>query len=389
MRILHVIASTNPEGGGPIEGVKQRGRVLREMGHPIEIACFDAPDAPWLADVGFPVHALGPGRGGYGYAPRMLPWLKAHGNEYDAVVVNGIWQYHSLAASRAMRALGQPYVVFTHGMLDPWFKHTFPLKHLKKVGYWLAAEHGNLRHAAAVLFTTEEERILARQSFSFYRVNERVVSYGTAGPDCDLDACRLKFVERFPELAGKSFLLFLSRIHPKKGCDLLIRAFADVYAEDPDMRLVMAGPDQTGWRAELEQLATSLGIGDRIVWPGMLKGELKWGAYAACEAFVLPSHQENFGIVVAEALACRRPVLISKKANIWREVESSGAGLVGEDTVGGTTDLLRHWTEMPTAEREAMGLWARSCFEDYFEINRSAQTLLKVLDEVSSKLHGG
>jgi glycosyltransferase involved in cell wall biosynthesis len=379
---LHVIASTNPEGGGPIEGVKQRGRVLHEMGHPIEIACFDAPDAPWLSQVGFPVHALGPASGGYGFTPRLRPWLQNHAGEYDGVVVNGIWQYHALAARQAMQALGRPYVLFTHGMLDPWFKRTFPLKHLKKVGYWLVAEHWNLRHAAAVLFTTEEERVLARQSFAFYRAKERVVSYGTAGPPGELDPCRTAFLKRFSELDGKQFLLFLSRIHPKKGCDLLIRAFADVFADHPDMRLVMAGPDQTGWRSELEQLAESLGVAERIIWPGMLSGDLKWGAYAACEAFVLPSHQENFGIVVAEALACGKPVLISNKVNIWREVDAAGAGLVADDSLKGTCGLLQRWQSSSSQERERMRAAAMDCFNDNFEIGQSVRSLLEVLEDV-------
>lgn len=384
MRILHVIASTNPEGGGPIEGVKQRGRVLREMGHEIEIACLDAPDAHWLSEVGFPVHALGPARGGYGVTPRLRPWLQNHAGEYDGVVVNGIWQYHALAARQAMQALGRPYVLFTHGMLDPWFKRTFPLKHLKKVGYWLVAEHWNLRHAAAVLFTTEEERVLARQSFAFYRANERVVSYGTAGPPGELDPCRKAFLKRFSELDGKPFLLFLSRIHPKKGCDLLIRAFADVFADHPDMRLVMAGPDQTGWRSELEQLAESLGVAERIIWPGMLSGDLKWGAYAACEAFILPSHQENFGIVVAEALACGKPVLISNKVNIWREVDAAGAGLVADDSLEGTCGLLQRWQSSSSEERERKRAAAMNCFNDNFEIGQSARSLLEVLQEVAT-----
>lgn len=382
MRILQIISSTNPQGGGVIEGVKQQSSVWRAMGHEIEIACLDAPDAPWLSEVGFPVHAFGPARGAYGYSPRLRPWLQNHAGEYDGVVVNGIWQYHALAARQAMQAIGRPYVLFTHGMLDPWFKRTFPLKHLKKVGYWLVAELWNLRHAAAVLFTTEEERVLARQSFAFYRAKERVVSYGTAGPPGDLDPCRTAFLERFPELADKRFLLFLSRIHPKKGCDLLLRAFADVYRGDSEMRLVIAGPDQTGWRAELETLAQSLGIAARVLWPGMLSGDLKWGAYAACGAFVLTSHQENFGIVVAEALACGKPVLISNKVNIWREVDAAGAGLVADDTLEGTCELLQRWQEMSDGEKVKMATMSRSCFLKHFEIAASADAQIKVLEEV-------
>jgi glycosyltransferase involved in cell wall biosynthesis len=271
-------------------------------------------------------------------------------------------------------------------MLDPWFNKAYPLKHLKKRLYW-PFEYRVLRDAAAVLFTCQEERVLARQSFRPYKVIEEVVSYGTARPAGDAEAQREAFLAAFPKLRDKPFLLFLSRIHPKKGCDVLIKAFAAVHPVRVTLQpggeaapmLVIAGPDQVGWNAELVALAERLGVANRIVWPGMLQGDLKWGAFHGCEAFVLPSHQENFGIVVAEAAACGKPVLISNKVNIWREVESDGAGLVSGDNLDGTVDLLRRWAVTSQGERCAMGERARLCFESRFEIHRVAQSLLDVI----------
>lgn len=140
---------------------------------------------------------------------------------------------------------------------------------------------------------------------------------GTATPAGDSQAQRQIFLDHFPQLDNKRLLLFLSRIHVKKGCDLLIEAFAEV-ASDDSLHLVIAGPDQIGWQADLQKQAKQLGIEQKITWTGMLSGDLKWGAFHATEAFLLPSHQENFGFVVAEALACEVPVLISNKVNIWQ-----------------------------------------------------------------------
>src|SRR5262249_23386297 len=144
-------------------------------------------------------------------------------------------------------------------------------------------------------------------------------------------------------LEGKSFILFLSRIHPKKGCDLLIKGFAEVFGADPTKLLVIAGPDQVGWKLELERLVSDSGLQGRVLWPGMLMGDAKWGAYRCCEAFALPSHQENFGIVVSEALACGKPVLISNRVNIWKEIREDGAGLVEDDTERGSSSMLEVW----------------------------------------------
>jgi glycosyltransferase involved in cell wall biosynthesis len=241
-----------------------------------------------------------------------------------------------------------------------------------------------LKHAQRVLFTSDDERELARQSFWLYRCEERVVAYGTAPPPGGgHEAARQAeaFLARFPSLRDRRLVLHLGRLHPKKGCDLLIEAFAGAAARDPRLHLVMVGPDAVGWRDRLELQAAELGIADRVTWTGMLDGELKWGAYRAADAFILPSHQENFGISVAEALACGVPTLISDKVNIWREVLSDGAGLVGRDDLPGTAGLLARWLGLPEAARERMRRNAVGCFAARFEIGRVAEGLLEVMRE--------
>ena len=379
MHLLHVIPSINPQGGGPAEGVRQRGLCLQQSGHTVEVLTLDDPAAAYVQAYPLPVHALGPSRGAYQYNPRLVPWLRAHASDYDAVVINGLWQYHSFGAWRALRHSGVPYFVFTHGMLDPWFKRTYPRKHLKKWLYWPWADYRVLRDARAVLFTSEEECRQARESFWLYRAREAVVSYGTATPPADAAGLRERFLASQPELRGKRVLLFLSRIQEKKGCDLLIEAFASVAEQEPALHLVMAGPDQTGWQATLQARAQELGVAARISWTGMLQGERKWGAYYSAEAFVLPSHQENFGIVVAEALGCGLPVLISDKVNIWREIAADGAGLVNPDTLEGTTRALLGWLALGEQARASMAQQARRTFVQRFTVEAMAQSLLDVV----------
>jgi glycosyltransferase involved in cell wall biosynthesis len=264
MRILRLITSVDPAGGGPIEGIRQMDPILLSMGHDVEIASLDAPDAPYLRDLPVPVHALGPGRSGYQYSPRMVPWLLRNGASFDVAILHGVWQFTGLAARKALTRLNVPYVMFTHGMLDPWFRHAYPLKHLKKALYWRLVEHRILRDAKAVLFTCEEERTLARTSFRPYRCNEVVVGYGTSRRQSDPAEERSRFLSTYPDLRGKRIVLFLGRIHPKKGCDLLIHAFASVAAREPRLQLVVAGPDSSGWKADLDLMARDLGVADRI-----------------------------------------------------------------------------------------------------------------------------
>ena len=379
MRLLHIIPSVNPHGGGPMEGVRQRGLELQRRGHVVEVVSLDDPQADFLRAYPLTVHALGPSRGSYQYNAQLAPWLQQHARTFDGIVINGLWQHHSFAAARTLHKMKLPYFVFTHGMLDPWFKRTYPLKHLKKWLYWPWADYRVLRDAEAVLFTSEEERLLARQSFWLYRAREAVVSYGTGEPPANAAALRHQFYAALPEIRGKRVLLFLSRIQEKKGCDLLISAFAQVAPLHPDLHLVMAGPDQTGWQATLQQQAQALGIADRISWPGMLQGDRKWGAFYTAEAFVLPSHQENFGIVVAEALGCGLPVLISDKVNIWREIDGDGAGFVAPDTHAGTVQNLQRWLALNADQRARMALQAHATFNQRFTVRAMADSLLQVM----------
>jgi glycosyltransferase involved in cell wall biosynthesis len=382
MKILRAIHTINPALGGPIESVMQSSSLLARRGHDVEIISLDSPNDQWVRDCPVKVHALGPGRGSYGYAPRFTRWIKERQAMYDAVIVQGIWQYSSFGVWRALRGSATPYFVFPHGMLDPWFKRTYPAKHLKKLLYWPWAEYRVLRDAAAVLFTSDQERRLARKSFSLYRCNEIVVNYGTAAPDIDLASAREDFLNSFPQLRGKRLLLFLGRLHEKKGCELLLEAFVAVRnaaGGDPSLHLVMAGPSAD--QKYLEHLKRLAAENSAVTFTGMLAGSSKWGALSAADAFILPSHQENFGIAVVEALACGTPVLISKEVNIWREIAADQAGYAEEDDLAGTTRLIERWLATPPELRAAIRENARKCFASHFEINRATDSLLKALGD--------
>jgi len=354
-----------------------------------EVATLDCPEAECVRR--FPVPAFGLGEGNwfsrlaptYRYSSKLIPWLLSNAQDYDCVVVNGIWDYHAIAVGKALKGLGVPYVVFNHGMLDPWFKVAHPLKHLKKQIYWSLFLGRVMRDADYLLFTAEDEMTLARGTFSGYAPRrEKVVCYGPNDAPAATQGQLQAFAQLVPGLGRKPFLLFLSRIDPKKGCDLLIEAFGRIAISHGDIQLVIAGPDLTGWRGDLEKLAKSHGVADRIHWPGMLSGDAKWGAFRKAKAFILPSHQENFGIAVAEAMACGTPVLISNKINIWREIDEDKAGIVASDDVAGTTELIAQFLQLSDAEVQAMAGRARASFLSRFCGDRFASDMYNIVVEL-------
>lgn len=373
-------------GGGPIQVIKEFAASVGELSAETEILTLDDPKAPWISASHVRIHAIGPAYfGGFCFAPQLVSWLRRHAMEYDAVILNGLWNFTGLATFLALWKRPIPYFVFVHGMLSPWFKTTFPLKHLKKLLYWKAFEHHVLRNAKGVMFSCEEERRLAHRAFTPYDCHEVVVKFGISAPNQDAAYLREAFFAQHPMLRDKTFLLFLGRLHPVKGCDILIEAFSKVASNFEDLRLVLAGPDQRGWRAELEALAFRLGVGERVVWAGMLQGDQKWGAIQAADALVLPSHQENFGMVVAEALSCGLPVLISNKVNIWHEIELEQAGLVRNDDYDGTVRSLEEWLSFPPEAKDAFRTRALVCFNKHFERRQAAKSFLAALAPVEGE----
>jgi glycosyltransferase involved in cell wall biosynthesis len=354
------------------------------MGHTGEVVSLDEPDAPFLRELNFTVHALGPRGSTYGKNPRLIPWLRENSTRFDGVVSHGLWTFTGYATWKAF-AGKLPYVIFPHGMLDPYFKRAFPLKHAKKWAYWLYAQYWILRSAHRVLFTSAAEAELAKESFWLHRWNPQVIPYGASGPEGDPETYRRAFFAHCPGIAGKPYLLFLGRIHPKKGCDLLVDAFAKIASQAPDLQLVFAGPDQLNWRAELDTKAAADGIADRLHWPGMIRGDLKWGAFYGCEAFILPSHQENFGIAVAEALACSKPVLLADKVNIAADIKAAGAAFVEPDTAEGTLKLLEDWIATPAAQREQMQKNALVCFRAHYDMRENAKSIIHIFEEVTKE----
>src|SRR5690606_26372536 len=196
---------------------------------------------------------------------------------------------------------------------DPWFQRdkSRRLKAFRNEIYWRLTEKKTVNQADGLLFTCHQELLLARETFKGYKPKQELnVGYGIQAPPT--------YTEKSmpPALADKPYWLFLSRIHPKKGVDLLIRAYDELCSQSsgvPD--LVIAGPADSDYARQMIEIAED---NPKIHFAGMLQGDAKWGALYGCEAFILPSHQENFGIAVVEALACSKPVLISDQVNIWR-----------------------------------------------------------------------
>ncbi|WP_223860580.1 glycosyltransferase [Spirosoma validum] len=386
----------NPLTGGPCQGIRNLDKASRKLGIHREVVSLDQPTASFLGQDTFPIYALGSDMPSWAYSAKLIPWLIDNLERFDVVIVNGLWLYPSYAVWKALRVVKRrsgaqtpKFFIMPHGMLDPWFQNAKgrKLKAIRNWLYWKFIENRVVNDSDGLLFTCETELQLARKPFRPYHPKQEInVGYGVGEPPKYTNAMRVAFLEKCATVQDQPYLLFLSRIHYKKGVDLLIKAYASllnskVQSDFAIPNLVIVGPGlETSYGTSILKFVSETSqLKDRVFFPGMLSGDAKWGVIYGCEAFVLPSHQENFGIAVVEALACGKPVLISNQVNIWQEIETGGGGLVAPDTYEGTRQLLANWFNLPISQRESVGVKARQTFENNFQVEQAATRILRAL----------
>ena len=402
MRILHVLAWMDPKMGGVSQAVKSIITGLKRHGIENEIVSLDGTDLKLDESFGQFI-ATGPGSTPWFYSSKLSSWLMLNLCRFDIVILHGLWLYHSYALRKAvflLKAANQKSVdkkkpvplIYTmpHGMLDPYFQQskTRKLKAIRNWFYWKIIEHKIIKDSSGLLFTSLEERKLAATTFTPYLPNkEFVVGLGIETPPYRNEDMTKAFYTLCPEVAGKSYLLFLGRIDEKKGIDLLLNAYLDVQKKNEELPederynfpdLVIAGP---GSESKYGQGMKSLAIKSKanIHFPGMLSGISKWGALYNCDAFALTSHQENFGIAIVEALACGKPVLISNKVNIWSEISETESGFVSDNTLTAIKDMLWYWLSLNNKEKKVIGENGFKTFNRSYSIDNFSKNLINVL----------
>ena len=339
MRVVHVVPAISQRFGGP-SNVPGLVRSLASHGIDATLLTTDADPEGRLEvplnertvrdGVVYRFHHAWRVSGRYGLAPSMPADLHRALEACDLVHIHWLYNFSCIAAAREAVAAGVPFVVQPRGSLDP---HMFRKNRFVKRLYLDTIGRPLLTRSAAVVFTAEQERQLARYS---PKRPEWIVPNGLdmAGY-LDLPP-RGSFRAEFPVVDGP-FLLFLGRLSRQKGLDLLLHAFERIARARPDLRLVLAGPDHEGYEAHVRAMVRQLDLERRVVFTGMLTGARKLAAFVDADLFVLPSYFENFGAVIIEALACGLPVLISDQVNIHQELSAAGVATVVTCTVDSVT----------------------------------------------------
>ncbi|MBF2018296.1 MAG: glycosyltransferase [Rivularia sp. T60_A2020_040] len=367
MKILQIVPSISLIYGGPSQMVLGLAPALASQGVKVTVLTTDSNgdtgQKPLDVPLNSPIQQDGyeiiyfkcsPFRR-YKFSVDLLKWLNNHAHEYDLAHIHALFSPLSSTAAAVCRAKKLPYILRPLGTLDP--ADLRKKKQLKQI-YAAILERANIAKAAAIHFTSEQE---AKVSHRFGAITkDLVIPLGVKERE---KKCRdaKKFVsDQFNIPDNVPIVLFMSRIDPKKGLDLLIPALEKLLNEQLDFHFVLAGtnPQDPSYEQKIKSQIQASSLNKDTTITGFVTGELKYALLEAADLFVLPSYYENFGIAVAEAMVAGIPVVISDQVHICQEVSSSESGWVGQTNVESMVDLLREALKDPE-ERQRRGLQAK------------------------------
>jgi glycosyltransferase involved in cell wall biosynthesis len=307
--------------------------------------------------------------------------IDAHVRQADIVHVHTLWSPLNVSARYACLQYDRPYVLMPHGMLDPY---SLSVKALKKSMYLQFFERRNIAYAQRMIYTTSEEERLAALTGLRLPPGE-LVPLGARASSASREDLQAQFLARFPQAEGKRRLLFLGRLHPKKGIDRILNCLQRVKQSIPNVLLVVAGDGEAHYTRHLRQLVSALALDDHVLFAGRLESELKWASFAGAELFLLPSRQENFAITVAEAMQMGVPVIITDKVNTWPYVKEARAGVVlDEPDINALLPYAIEELLKDDAKRSEMGVQGRRYARERLTWQASARELLNCYDRVLS-----
>ena len=322
---LQVLSHLDPSYGGLSAVVPRLAKQLgTQEGLSVRTAAFCSPDEhAFAARQSIADLSLWPmSRSSWASGASLRTQFRDIVSSSDGVHIHGLWESSTLMAASAARRSGVPYVISAHGMLERWALQN---KRVKKVIYAALFERRNVNGAACVHALTHAEADDYRR-FGY----DGPIAVIPNGVEANTSATPDEFLTRFPQAQGKRLLLFLGRIHFKKGVDLLLQAWEQIADENPDALLVLAGPDSEGTLSRAMDTANTLDVRDRVLFTGMLDDTLKWSALAAASYFVLPSYSEGLSVAVLEAMSMGVPLILSEQCNL-PQVQQSGAGWQVQD----------------------------------------------------------
>jgi glycosyltransferase involved in cell wall biosynthesis len=372
-KILSIIDSLNPKDGGPSHSLFDIALSNKQNNIQHDILYIGKKQK--INDLsGIKIIALNDSIFKYGISLKLIFWLYQNKNNYNLFIIHGLWQFITLL-SRII--IPNKYLVFTHGMLDPYFKSE-KFKSFKKKIYWNIFEKKNLQKAKFVLLNSIKEKKQINNTFvKTNGIKFKLINYGIYPKDINFKKSKLKFYSKFKFLKNYKLIVYIGRIHPKKGLDILIDAFEKI--DNKRYILLIAGDINNKYAKALIQKVKNKNNSKKIIFANFLKGEIKWGAISNAASTILPSHGENFGVSIAESLLAGTPVICSNKVGTSKQIKESNAGIIVKNNKLSLYQGIMKFINLSQKQKEKLSKNSITCFNKNFniKINHNFSDFLK------------
>jgi glycosyltransferase involved in cell wall biosynthesis len=353
-------------------------RGLTKRGHQVTLLTTNADGGGFIdVPLGIPVDQEGvetyfyQAQLGNVFSFPMATALKHMVPQSDIVLIHSLYQFTSTMAAHYCRKFNVPYVLRPHGTLDPFL--VYRRRWLLKWAYIKLFEVRNFRGAAAVQYSSAMEEEMT-QRFVGGQIRSFVIPEGIGLEKFANIPVRGSFRTRYPEMVGKTLILFLGRFDQKKGIELLVESFNDLALRRADVHLLLVGGGDSDYINKIMEMLQDRGIAHRSTYTGMVSEQDKIGALIDADIFVLPSRGENFGIAVVEAMACGIPVIISDQVGIWQDVADGDAGIVTRCDSGEIISAMEELVDNPFRMRK-LGINGKNLVETQFTQSRMAERM--------------
>jgi glycosyltransferase involved in cell wall biosynthesis len=383
LRVCQIVANINRDVGGPAVTVPRLSEALTKEGVACALLTLNYKQlGPQTEGTGYELISV---TGNYftkqtrGWSPTLNRCVRNETRKANIVHNHGLWMFPNLYARRAAVSSRIPLVISPRGMLEDW---SLGRSRIKKFMAWSLFERCNLRSAALFHATSEMEARSLRELGLHQPI--AIIPNGVEIPDREANPDRQNLEGKFPELAGKRWLLFLSRIHPKKGVSELLQAWHGIEDDFQEWHLILAGSDLEGYEPRLRREALDSKIANRVTFTGMLSGSERKAVFANADVFVLPTHSENFGIAIAEALAFGLPVITTKGAP-WEELIAHKCGWWIDLGHAELMQCLKGALRLSKAELSAMGDRGRALMARKYSWGEVAEQMKQSYDWLLSR----
>lgn len=393
MKVLCVVPSYWPafEHGGPIFSVHNWNKALVNQGAKVDVFTTNhliedqikpiektVKDRVNIKYFGYLKTIERFNLGSWQFSYELTKELQKNIQRYDIVYMPAVWNYPSAITSYYARQNNVPYVIAPKGVLYP---HTFKKEGLKKKIYYQLISKRDLINASAIMYSNEHEK---SEVENFLGIQTKSILVPNILDFNEIESYKIKqktLKERYPEIKNKKVILFLSRLCRKKGLDILAESYGKLLAEKENIHLLIVGPDSEGIIDKVKNWFAQANALDSVTFTGMLKGKKKYEAYFGSDIFVLPSYSENFGMVVAEAMASKLPVVITNQVGIHNVVKEMGAGRVTEPRADQIKDSL-HWMLEHKDQSKQMGRCGRKLVKEKFSPEKVGSTIFGAFNSI-------